>query len=106
MTVVLMKDGEVLKVGDRVEDFRGAKRWIKGIFPPGTQSGGQGGRVCLADHPDATFCPLFFVSVIRADWRELGDNGQTTGEAQDPLEAPKSSPRFRRAMAEEKGYGD
>jgi len=106
MTVVLMKNGEVLKVGDCVEDFRGEKRWIKGIYPPGTSSGGAGGRVSLADHPQKDFAPLFFVSVIRADWRELGDNGQTTGEAQDSLEAPKTSERFRRAMAEEKGYGD
>lgn len=100
---VLWKNGEVLKVGDCVEDFRGAKRWITGIFPPGTSGGGHSGRVQLADRPDATFCPLFFVSVINAEWRETID---TTGEASEPLEAPKTSPRYRRAMAEEKGYGD
>lgn len=75
MSDTLTINGKPAVKGQQVTDFRGETHTLHDWFNPGTSAGGRGGRVKISNDP---FNPLYFPSVIKAEFKEVEETTTTT----------------------------
>jgi len=89
------KAGNQLAEGAVVKTFRDEEVTLKGIYPPGTSAGGNGGRVQL---DDGKLSSLYFPGVIGAKF--VDDSPDTD------MREVRGSRSFRENLTREKGYDE
>lgn len=102
------KDGNQVKEGDEIADFREDLHKVVGIYPPG-RSGGMSGKIQVQPLKGG-MSKLLFPQVFKCRFVEIDDRQIAHGDAptfaQEIDDLTPGTRSYNRAMAKEKGYDE